>query len=463
MGAVYLAEDTRLHRKVAIKTMRPELAANKSNRERFVREARAAAAVEHDNIVPILHIGEAPDGTPFIAMPFLQGEMLDSRLKRQPVATLGLLVKVAREVADGLAAAHAKGLIHRDIKPGNIWIEGDLTSKEAGQQIRRCKILDFGLARSVGNEDAQLTASGAILGTPAYMAPEQARGERVDHRADLFSLGVMLYRMATGTMPFKGPTAMAVLIALTTETPPPVRTLAPNLPPALTELIDRLMCKDPAAPPQSAAEVSATVRQIVKDAQAKKASDAATPVVSGSTASSSQPVLVYELPPPAPNAWTDATEADDEAPVAGVPEVPTRSRRRWFIGGGVIGLLALIAVIAVIVRDQTGPQRTQQQDDRRGVVPEPPNSKESAKANVPPVKDPVTAVKPVGKDPVVQPELGRSYALNFSRGDERLEIPDLKFPAGGPWTVEGWVTPRARSPATANPASCFACRTPRSA
>ena len=125
MGTVYLAEDARLGRKAAIKTMKPELAARPENRERFLREAQAAAAVEHDNIVPIWQVGEAADGSPFIAMPFLQGEMLDARLKREPVADLGIILKVAREVAEGLAAAHARGLIHRDIKPGNVWLEGD--------------------------------------------------------------------------------------------------------------------------------------------------------------------------------------------------------------------------------------------------------------------------------------------------------------------------------------------------
>ncbi len=350
MGAVYLAEDTKLGRKVAIKTMKLELSATPANRARFLREAQAAAAIDHDNVVPIWHIGEAADGTPFIAMPFLQGEMLDDRLKRDRVCNLGILVKVAREVADGLAAAHAKGLIHRDIKPGNIWLEGDLTSKELAQQIRRCKVLDFGLARSVDKEDVQITASGAILGTPAYMAPEQARAEKVDHRADLWSLGVMLYRMAAGRLPFRGPNAMAVLIALTTETPPPVRTLNPNLPPALADLIDQLMSKDPAGRPQSAAEVSAAVRQIVKDVQAKKS-----PAVPAPAASSSQPVPVYLLPAPAPNAWEDVTEADAEgAPIAKVPAAAKRGRAPWYVAGGVLGLLALVAVLAVvIIRVQT--------------------------------------------------------------------------------------------------------------
>jgi uncharacterized membrane protein/tRNA A-37 threonylcarbamoyl transferase component Bud32 len=270
MGTVYLAEDVRLGRKAAIKTMKPELAAKPENRLRFVREARAAAAVEHDNIVPIWQVGESADGSPFIAMPFLQGEMLEARLKREPIQPPGIILKVAREVAEGLAAAHACGLIHRDIKPGNIWIEGDPESRDLAGQARRCKILDFGLARSVGTEDVQITASGMILGTPAYMAPEQASGETVDYRADLFSLGVMLYRMSTGRMPFAGPNMMAVLNALATTTPPPAQTLNRKLPQALSDLIARLMNKDPAGRPHSAAEVATAVRQIETPAKPRR-------------------------------------------------------------------------------------------------------------------------------------------------------------------------------------------------
>jgi uncharacterized membrane protein len=262
MGTVYLAEDVRLGRKAAIKTMKLALAAKPENRMRFVREARAAAAVEHDNIVPVWQVGEAADGSPFIAMPFLLGEMLDARLQREPIQPLGVILKVAREVAEGLAAAHVRGLIHRDIKPGNVWIEGDPEAKDLARQVRRCKILDFGLARSIENEDVQISASGTILGTPAFMAPEQASGDQVDHRADLFSLGVMLYRMSTGRLPFAGPNPMAVLTALATVTPPPARTLNRNLPRALSDLIDRLLSKNPARRPQSAEEVAAAVRQI---------------------------------------------------------------------------------------------------------------------------------------------------------------------------------------------------------
>ncbi|HXG46836.1 MAG TPA: serine/threonine-protein kinase, partial [Methylomirabilota bacterium] len=161
MGAVYLAEDTRLGRQVALKTLRPELAAKPAARERFLREARLAAAVEHEHIVPIYHVGEA-DGIPYLAMPVLKGQSLDELLKRSPKPSVAQVVRLARQIAEGLAAAHARGLIHRDIKPGNIWIEPTVGG--------RVKILDFGLARPQ-QDDTHLTQSGAVVGTPAYMAP----------------------------------------------------------------------------------------------------------------------------------------------------------------------------------------------------------------------------------------------------------------------------------------------------
>lgn len=262
MGAVYLAEDVKLKRRVAIKTMKPELAADGANRDRFEREARAAAAVEHDNIVPVLHVGEASDGTPYIVMPYLKGEPLDARLKREPVSPLWLILKVAREVAEGLVAAHAAGLIHRDIKPANIWLEGDPSAKDQAQQVKRCKVLDFGLARSVEKDDVQLTATGAVLGTPAYMSPEQARGARVDHRTDLFSLGSTLYRMAAGELPFTAPSTMALLYALVNEAPRPLQSLNNRLLPGVIGLIEWLMQKSPDLRPQSTREVATTALAI---------------------------------------------------------------------------------------------------------------------------------------------------------------------------------------------------------
>lgn len=250
MGTVYLADDTRLGRSVAIKTLKRELAANPVAKDRFLREARSAAKLRHDHIIPIYYVGEA-DGIPFLAMPFLEGEALDVRIKRQALTESEPLpipeaVRIAREVAQGLAVAHRQGLIHRDIKPANIWLEAP---------NGRVKILDFGLARSQ-NEGAQLTASGAIIGTPAYMAPEQARGKPVDARADLFSLGCVLFEMLTGRRPFRGNDTMAILSSLALDNPPPPHTLNANCPQALSDLTMQLLAKDPLRRPASAEEVA---------------------------------------------------------------------------------------------------------------------------------------------------------------------------------------------------------------
>ena len=172
------------------------MAANPAAKGRFLREARGAAKLHHDHIIPIYYVGES-DGIPFLAMPFLEGEPLDLRIKRggdHSPLPIPEAIRIAREVAQGLAVAHEHGVIHRDIKPGNIWLEAP---------NGRVKILDFGLARTE-KEAAHLTASGAIMGTPAYMAPEQARGKHVDARADLFSLGCVLYEMVSGRRPFTG-------------------------------------------------------------------------------------------------------------------------------------------------------------------------------------------------------------------------------------------------------------------
>ncbi len=217
MGVVFQAEDPRLGRLCALKVMLPEVANKPGMKERFLREARAAAQIEHDHIIPIYQVDE-DRGVPYIAMPFLKGMSLEDWLRKKhkegPHAVkLAEILKLGRQIARGLAAAHERGLIHRDIKPANIWLDAS-----AGGRV---KILDFGLARLSETTDQQhLTQSGAILGTPSYMAPEQARGEKLDHRADLFSLGVILYRLCTGVLPFQGKDTISTLMALATHAPP---------------------------------------------------------------------------------------------------------------------------------------------------------------------------------------------------------------------------------------------------
>ncbi len=263
MGVVFLADEPALKRKVALKAMLPGLAVSESARQRFLREAQAAAAIEHDHIVPIFFVGE-DRGAPFIAMPFLKGEPLDARLQREEALSIAEVLRIGREIAEGLGAAHAIGLIHRDIKPANVWLETRKGEPGASATGGRVKILDFGLARAATGE-AGLTQQGAIIGTPAYMAPEQASGERVDGRCDLFSLGCVLYRMSTGQLPFKGNDTISTLMAVATENPPPPIQLRPELPEALSDLVMQLLAKKPEERTQTAQAVVDALRQIERE------------------------------------------------------------------------------------------------------------------------------------------------------------------------------------------------------
>jgi serine/threonine protein kinase len=255
MGMVFMAEDSGLKRIVALKVMLPTLAANEASRKRFVHEAQAAASIEHEHIVTIHQVGE-DRGIPFIAMQYLKGESLDQRLKRQGRLPLKQVVRIGRETALGLDAAHQRGLVHRDIKPANLWLE-------AGSD--RVKILDFGVARG-GGSNANLTSAGAVIGTPAYMAPEQANARPVDSRTDLFSLGCVLYRLTTGELPFKGVDTLSVLAALALHHPQPPCQLNPAVPQQLSDLIVRLLKKDPQNRPSSAAEVADEFAMLQKEA-----------------------------------------------------------------------------------------------------------------------------------------------------------------------------------------------------
>lgn len=276
MGMVFQAEDTRLQRLVALKVMLPDIAHHQITRERFLLEARAIAKVRNDHIVTIYDVNQDGD-TAYLAMEFLQGESLDRKLGDGEPFAVTEIARIAREAATGLAAAHEAGLIHRDIKPANIWLEfvgrgPSSTAKEnsiptvTDCRLRpmdvRVKILDFGLVRPQQSSQGNLTQTGNILGTPHYMSPEQARGQPLDARTDLFSLGVVLYHMCTGTLPFQGDSLMAVLTALAVDTPRPVLDLNPRIPQALVDLVNRLLEKDPHKRPASAREVIESVRII---------------------------------------------------------------------------------------------------------------------------------------------------------------------------------------------------------
>ena len=231
MGVVLKAFDGPLDRTVAIKVLAPRLASSGAARRRFAREAKAAATVLHPNVI-VIH-GVLNDGPlPFLVMPYIRGESLQRRLDRQGPLQTEEIVRIGQQVASGLAAAHGQGLVHRDIKPANILLEDG---------VERVTLTDFGLARAV--DDASMTRSGVIAGTPQYMSPEQARGDNVDGRSDLFSLGSVMYAMCTGRPPFRAETSYGILRRITDTEPRPIREVNANIPEWLERIIQRLLTK----------------------------------------------------------------------------------------------------------------------------------------------------------------------------------------------------------------------------
>ena len=244
MGIVFKGFDTELNRPVAIKVLSPSLAFNGTARQRFAREARAAAAVVHEHVVAI-HNVESNGELPFLVMHFAQGESLQAKLDREGPLELKQILRIGKQIASGLAAAHAQGLVHRDIKPANVLLE---------EGIDRALLTDFGLAQTA--DDASLTCSGYLPGTPQYMSPEQARGEKVASQSDLFSTGSVLYAMCTGRPPFRAETSLGVLQKINSTEPKNIRELNPDLPQWLCRIVERLMAKRPEDRYSSAQELS---------------------------------------------------------------------------------------------------------------------------------------------------------------------------------------------------------------
>lgn len=262
MGEVYLAEDIKLGRTVALKILPPDLASDVDRMRRFIREAKAASSLDHPNVAQVHEIGEA-DGIHFIAMQFVQGQTLGARIGGRPLSPTHIL-NISIQIADALSDAHSKGIVHRDLKPANIMI----TSRE------QAKILDFGLARIVRTIDSDeasdlstmtKTESGIVMGTVAYMSPEQALGQRVDHRSDIFSLGVVLYEMATGRRPFSGKNPMEVVQQITSVQPQAITRFNYDVPPELERLIRKCLEKDPDRRYQSASDLLIDLKNLKRD------------------------------------------------------------------------------------------------------------------------------------------------------------------------------------------------------
>ena len=333
MGVVYKAEDVRLGRFVALKFLPDKFADDPQLRDRFQREARAASGLNHPNISTIYDIGEV-DGRFFMAMEFLDGETLKAKVERGPLS-LDEFQRIGLQVVDGLGAAHQQGIIHRDIKPANVFVTSS----------GRAKILDFGLAKSAttrqvrtGEEETvadveTLTMQGATLGTMPYMSPEQALGKPLDTRTDLFSLGVTLYEMATGQMPFRGNTTGVLFLSIVQETPAPVTQLNPKVPPELQRIINKCLEKDRELRYQHASDISCDLKRLRRDGGGIAPAPAAN-TVPRRGASSGVP-----LPLP-PRGQRSASSA--EAPA--VTAQPQTKRRGW-----IPDVLIILGVIATAI------------------------------------------------------------------------------------------------------------------
>ena len=269
MGVVWKARDPERNRLVAIKVLEIQVLADETARKRFLREARAVASVSHRNVVTMYGVEESP--VPYLVMEFVDGPSLRTHLARKGPLDLMTVLRIALQIANGLEASHARGVTHRDIKPANIVLD---------IPTGRAKLTDFGLAQIEG--DVKLTHVGFIAGTPAYMSPEQAMGESVDHRSDLFSLGTVIYAMATGRSPFDDDRTQMALDRVCAATPDSPQAINPSIPSSLSDLIQWLHAKDPANRPGSAAEVSQILRRQLEQLKQSEEKAKSSPASSGS-------------------------------------------------------------------------------------------------------------------------------------------------------------------------------------
>ena len=314
MGEVYRAYDERLHRRVALKQIKPEAAREPRIRRRFLREARAAARLCHPTVVQVHDIVQA-EGCDWIVMELAEGQSLRSLLQRGPL-DVEMVLSLGVELAAGLTVAHEQGVIHRDLKSDNVVLTAE----------GRAKILDFGLAKDLILEDSSVSKVGQLIGTPRSMSPEQATGQSVDHRSDLFSFGILLYEMLTGRSPFSAASALQSVTRVCSYDPPPLRESGLDIAPELDELIQRLLEKDRELRPRSAREVLGALQKIGGELQREGGGDA--------LSSGFAPTFV-------PNPSGQISGLDE----VGLDPMRAERRRRWLVAALVLAVLLVVFLL----------------------------------------------------------------------------------------------------------------------
>ena len=359
MGTIFAARHPVLGRRDAVKVMHGELGRRSDLVERLVREAQAVNLIRHPNIVDVFSLGTLPDGRGYFVMEWLEGMTLDERIRRKGPLSLAETAAILDQVFDAIGAAHAAGIVHRDLKPQNIFLE-----KRSPVVV---KILDFGIAKLSGL-DADRASSGLLMGTPGYLAPEQARTTEVDHRADIYALGVVLFEMLTGERPFGGESQASVVLKHIAAEPPSLLDRLGGLPPAIDAMVRRMLAKDPADRP-ALDDVRALLRAQL---------ESATPRTLRDRMAAHRHSLVRTI-----RGWKPVSPIEPlPAPVSAhtVPVAPRRVRRRWIAPAAVVGGLAAAGAIALVARSFAG----EESDDDVVVVEE---ILDGAAAASPPLRD----------------------------------------------------------------------------
>ncbi|MBM4776275.1 MAG: protein kinase [Archangiaceae bacterium] len=380
MGVVYRAVHPLIKKRVAIKVLKPGAATDVGHVKRLVAEAEAVNSIGHRHIIDIFGLGQLDDGRPYIVMELLDGEPLDVYLRRNPKLPLHEVLTLLVDIASPLAAAHAKGVIHRDLKPSNVFI---CREADGGQYL---KLLDFGLAKKAMGIDGSSAQSSqhVVAGTPDYMAPEQARAMPVSARTDLYAFGSMAYEMLTGEVPYVGQTPMDVMMAHVSAPIPSVSALVPSVPPALDELVRRLMAKDAAERPASMADVRAELKVIISKLSPTGSYQRLEPTTDRTSSSTETPVVRGRV--------TEYAAPAKERPAV-EPVVAARSKRPFVVLGAGLTLIALTGVL-VAFREKAGST----------TAPEPARPEVVGPVDVKPL-DPVAPLEPVVPEAARPPEV----------------------------------------------------------
>lgn len=454
MGVVYVAEHQLLGRRAAIKVLLPAMSANQQVVTRFFNEARAVTAIADPGIVQVFDFGFQPDGSAYIVMELLEGETLDARLRRRGPFSVADSLRLIRQVATSLAAAHARGVVHRDLKPDNVFVTGD-PAVTGGE---RPKILDFGIAKLSGDDPGRhMTQTGMLIGTPVYMSPEQCRGAgNIDHRSDLYSLGCVLFTMIAGRPPFDQGGSGEVIAAHLKETPPLLSQLVPGIPAELDTLLARCLAKDAADRPQSALELADALGYLEGELlglppghlaapEKRPMPRSLTPVPAArnsasSSASGSSPAFGAS-----PHAVTTFASAAGQRHSQLVP--PARRRGTW-IAVGAMGAAA-IGIAAFVALARSGAAGSSDEERSEGHPPRAAAPAVSAPSPVPAAAPPAASpARPPSSAPPPPPPLPSSPTVAGTPAAPPV-TPPTPLPPEAPATATAAAEPAATAATTA--------------